>query len=280
MFKKQVTLHGLRAYLTRLSSFVTPRGFVAGGEASVGRKGGNVVLPGSPAVVASFEDFLSSDTGGQFNGWYRVNGDADTGASGTVSRQAMTNGVMRISFAGTPMACSGDASGVTGGPIRNWKANQGNLRYATRVKLPSLASVNAFFGFSDSGGSEMPAYDTGSNTLIPLGDAAEAIGFMYSNLGASTAWRGVATKGGTKQTVVHTSGPTANVYDVLEVQLSQDSGQTADFFINGVHIGRLSNPLDAAVGLSPGHWVFGSDTGTIQADIDWTNISADRDSGT
>ena len=280
LFRKQVSLHGLRAYLSVGNKHVTQDAYVTGGEASSGRQGGSVVLPGSPATVARFDDFLASDTGGQFNGWTRVNGDVDTGASSSVARQSMVNGVVRVSFQGTPVNAPTFAVGLTNGLIKNWKPDQGRLHFAARVKLPSLASVNAFIGLSDSGGSEMPAYDTGGGVIT---NAADAIGFMYSNLGSVTNWQGVAARSvaadSGDQTVDSAKALTANTYDVLEIDMG-DSGELATFRVNGVAVGRLTNPVEAKTALTPGVWVFGSDTGTIQVDIDWINIAANRDTGT
>jgi hypothetical protein len=283
MHKKQVSFHGVRDYLSTENRHVTQDAFVSGGEASVGRQGGSITIPGSPATVARFDDFLASDTGGQFNGRSRVNGDTDTGATGTVSRQSMVNGVMRVSYAGTALGTPAAAIGLTGGLIKNWKPDQGRLTFAARVKLPSLASVNAYIGFSDSGGSEMPSYDTGDAGGIPITNMADGIGFMYSNLGGVTTWRAVSARsvaGDSGDQTVNTGiTPVANTYDVLEFHMG-DSGEHATFFVNGVAVGRLTNPVEAKNALVPGVWVFGSDTGTIQVDIDYIALSANRDSGT
>jgi hypothetical protein len=286
-FKSQVSLHGLRAYITRLNSLVAEKAFVAGGEkGSIGRSGGNVVLPGSPGVVAVWQDFLGhiADTGA-FNGWEFVNGDNDTGATGGVNFTSAVNGVVRLNWATSAQPGVAHNVGISTNAMKNWKANAGNLRFAARVKIPSLTAVQAYIGFSDSGGADMPAYDTGTNAAIGfLSNMTDGVGFLYSQAGGVTTWRGVATKGDSDQamtaSVSTVPSPTANVYDVLEVQLSQDSGQRADFFINGLHVGKIDNPLDAAVALAPGAWLCGTDTGTIQLDVDWMNISANRDSGT
>lgn len=287
-FVKQVPIHGRRAYLTRADKLVARSAFATGGEAAPNsNKGGTVVIPGAADTVALWEDFLANDTG-QLNGWTRVNADVDTGASNSVSRQSFVGGVMRLSFQGTPLNAPNGAIGLvqSHGGIKNWKPNAGNLRFAARVKLPSLASVNAYIGFSDSGGSEMPAYDTGTNAAAGfLSNMTDGIGFMYSNLGGSTVWRGVAVAGDVDQSIAGSSsqGPTANVYDVLEIELSEDSGQRAYFFVNGSPLGstaKIDNPVDATKGLVPGIWVFGSDTGTIQVDVDWVACSQNRDTGT
>ena len=279
---KQVSLHGRRLYLSVSDKLVSKGAFASGGESSIGRQGGSVVLPGSPDTVALFDDFLASDTG-QLGGWSRVNADVDTGASNAVSRLSVTNGVMRASFQGTPVNSPAGVVGFTKYLTKNWKPNQGNLHFAARVKIPTLASVNAFVGLSDSGGADMPAYDTGDAGGIPITNMADGIGFMYSNLGSVTTWRAVtarsvATDSG-DQTVNTGITPTANTYDVLEFDMS-DSGNAAVFKVNGALVGRLEAPVEAKTALVPGVWVFGSDTGTIQVDLDWINVSANRDTGT
>ena len=287
-FMKQVPLHGRRAYLTRTDKLVARSAFATGGEASPNsNRGGTIVVAGSGDTVALFEDFLGNDTGGLLNGWNRVNADADTGATGSVTRvAAAVGGVARVSFAGSTFSTPNFSIGLTKGLMRHWKANSGNLRFAARVKLPSLGSVNAFIGFSDSGGSEMPAYDTGTNAAAGfLSNMTDGIGFMYSNLGSVTTWRGVTTKTDVDQSIAGTSAqsPTANVYDVLEIELSEDSGQRAHFFVNGQQLGTtgyIADPLNAATGLVPGIWVFGVDSGTIQVDADWIAVSSNRDTGT
>lgn len=284
LFTKQKSLWGLKSYISPQNVTVSQSVFGTGGDASVGRQGGSIVVPGSPDMVAVFDDFLGhiGDTGA-INGWELVNGDNDTGASGTVTRVTATNGVMRASFAGTPLNSPLHALGFTTGLMKNWKANQKNLRFQVRVKIPSLASVNAFIGFSDSGGSEIPAWDTGGGVIT---DAADAIGWMYSNLGGSTNWRGVSARSvagdSGDQTLNDTGGgaPTANTYDVLGVEFASDSGSYADFYRNGQIVGRISQPVNAATAMAFGVWLFGSDTGTIQIDTDYVNISGSRDTGT
>jgi len=284
IFSKQKSLWGLKAYISPQNHLVSQSAFSAGGEASVGRQGGSIVIPGSPDVVAIFDDFLGhiGDTGA-VKGWEFVNGDADTGATGSIGHVSATNGVMRVNFTGTALNTPAAAIGFTGGLMKNWKANQKNLRFQARVKIPSLASVNAFIGFSDSGGAEMPAYDTGGGVIT---NAADAVGWMYSNLGGSTNWRGVSARSvagdSGDQTINDTGGlgPTANVYDVLEIRFGSDSGDYADFYRNGLFVNRINQPVDKAVAMTPGVWLFGSDTGTIQVDTDYINVSANRDTGT
>lgn len=283
-FKSQVSLHGLRAYIDRLNNLVSNGAFVSGGDRAIGRQGGSVVLPGSPGVVAQFNDFLGhlADTGG-LDGWEMVNGDNDTGVTGSIAYVSATNGVIRLNGVTSMQPAPAHNLGLSTNAMKNWKANQGNLRFAARVKLPSLATANVFVGFSDSGGADMPAYDTGTNAAIGfLSNMTDGAGFMFGPGGSSTAWRPVATAGDSDQVASGGTSysPTANVYDVLEVEFSSDSGQRVDFFVNGLFAGKIDNPVNAASGLAPGAWMFSNDTGTTQLDIDWINVSGNRDTGT
>lgn len=283
-FKSQVSLHGLRAYLDRLSNLVAQGAIVSGGDKSIGRQGGTIVLPGSPGTVALFHDFLGhlADTGG-LDGWEMVNGDNDTGVTGSIGYVSAVNGVIRLNGVTSMQPAPAHNLGLASNAMQNWKANQGNLRFAARVKLPSLATVNAFVGFSDSGGADMPAYDTGTNAAIGfLSNMSNGAGFMFGPGGSSTNWRAVAVAGDADQVAAGgtNAAPTANVYDVLEIEFSSDSGQRVDFFVNGVFAGKIDNPVNAAAGLVPGFWIFSNDTGTTQLDIDWVNVSGNRDTGT
>lgn len=276
-FTKQVSLHGRRAYISDSDKLVSKSAFATGGEAAQGRQGGSIVLPGGVDVVAYFNDFLG-DTG-YLAGFTRMQGDTDSGATSTAAKVAGSNGVFRLSHQGTPLRAPSMAIGISQ-VLKQWKPNAGNLHMQARVKIPSLASVNAFIGFTDSGGSEMPAYDTGGGIIT---EAADAVGFAYSNLGGVTNWRvisarSVAADSG-DQSLDTAKAPTANTYDVLGLQFSADSGEYVDAYVNGAKVGRISQPTNAATALNFGVWVFGSDTGTIQVDVDYVNISANRDTG-
>lgn len=289
--------HGRRLGLTKDGVTVSQAGFAAGGQGKPG-----IVLPGSPDVVAVFDDFtgpgsrkFAFDTGGDFitekgddllfagNGSF-IGGYQDTGQK--LTQPAVNNGVARL----TSSATSGQTP-ITGALSihgqKNFKANQGNLRMAARVKVEQLSGSNVFVGFTDTGGSEMPVYDTGSAASAILTPADDFVGWLYSGAPAvatlgRNVWRAVSGKAGTDQVSVPAApylGLTvvANVYDVPEVEV--DKSGNATFYMNGKPITSISNAVTATVGLAPAVYYSQTEAAAKFVDTDWANASADRDTG-
>jgi hypothetical protein len=259
---------------------VAPQGVMVGGEGKPA-----AVLAGDPNYVAIFDDFLGDLIG---DAWATVEGD--TGY--TQGLQTGTNGVYRILSSNTGTLAPTSASALTSGLFLNWKANQrkarepGRLRLSARVKLENITRtgdrIHAFIGFSDSGGAEMPAYDTGAGVIS---NAADCVGFLFSP-GGDTGWSLVAAKSiagdSGDQLSVPVVAAVANTYDTLELEVfspSGDTGATAHFWINGVKRGQIHSPVASSVALTPwvGMWV--QDTGDQYMDIDFITISAPRDTG-
>lgn len=277
-FTKQVSLHGKRSYITPDDKTVAKSAFVSGGEASIGNKGGSIVLPGSPDTVALFDDFLG-DTGEL--DWTSVNGDTGVAGAGTVKKVTGTGGVLRITTSADAVLTPVAAIGMTQGLMKQWKANQGNLRMSGRVKIGTLAGSEFFFGFSDSGGAEMPAYDTGGGVITNM---ADGVGFVYGGNSGTTTWRGTSARSVAADSgdgaVTLSSSPVANVYDTLEVALDSDSGGLyADFYVNGKREGRITQPTNGTTALTPVVMAFASDAAALAFDVDYINVSANRDTG-
>lgn len=274
-FPKQVSLHGQRAYMTPDDELVAKGAFVAGGERSVGRQGGSIVLPGSPATVAFFDDFLGDVVADQ---WNAVEGDTGN-SQGLI---AGTGGVYQLLTSATAATAPTGYVGVTGGILPQWKANQGKLRMAARIKISALnGGNNVFVGLTDTGTGEMPAYDTGGGLITA---ATNAVGFVYGGAAsAATGWAGVGVKAGTDGTTVTGDAPTANTYDVLELRIGDTGtggdGDVAYFYVNGELQGSMTSPITATRALTPSITAFCKDTGGWSVDIDWVNISANRDTG-
>lgn len=260
-------------------------GFVAGGDDRPA-----IVLPGNPDTVALFDDFLGDLVADE---WAYVEGD--TGYSGVITTG--TNGVFRITGSETQVVAPDTAAAaLTQGLMKQWKANQGGpkngrLRLSARIKLETVTRTaeggrtHAFIGFSDSGGAELPAYDTGAGIITA---AADAVGFMFSP-GGDTGWTLVAAKStagdsGDQSVVAGASyGPSANTYTTLEVEVrsgNSDTGGAAHFWIDGIKRGVINSPVGSAIALTPWVGMFVQDTGAAQfMDIDYIAISAPRDTG-
>jgi len=254
-------------------------GFVAGGEDRPA-----IVLPGNPDTVALFDDFLGDLIADE---WAFVKGD-----TGTVSTGALTSasgGVFRMQHEPVPLNVSGENLALTQGLFKNWKVDSGGpknarLRMSARVKIESVSRTvkrqHVFVGFTDTGGAEFPAFDTGAGVVS---NATDLVGFLFSP-GGDTGWSLVACRADTDQLAVAGSnyGPSANTYTTLEVEVRSgisDTGGRAHFWVDGKKVGSIDSPLTSSVALSPyiGFWV--QDTGPRFLDVDYVALSQPRDTG-
>ncbi len=287
-FKMQKSLWGLKLFVTKDDDLVSRGPHASGGEDKP-----TIVLPGSPDHVALFDDFLGDLIADE---WAIVKGD--TGISGGAIANVV-NGVLRLSGSETIATAAPEQNvALTQGLFKQWKADMGGrksgrLRLVARVKHPvSVAAEGGrhhlFVGFSDSGGAEMPAYDTGGGIQSP---ASDVVGFILSPTGSVTdrwtlmAAKGVANDSGDQQVTpsLALAAPVTNRYDTLELEVRNglgDTGGCAHFWINGKKVGTINSPVGSGVALTPWIGGFVQDTGFAQAiDIDLVNVSAPRDTG-
>ena len=277
---KQVSLHGKRAFVSKDDQLVGRNGFVAGGDDKP-----SIVFP-SPDTVALFDDFLGDLVADE---WAFVKGDTGTVTTGAI--QAGTGGVFRLTNESTPLNSPGENLALTQGLVKNWKPDQGGpkngrLRFSARIKFPSVSRTakrqHVFVGLGDSGGAEMPAYDTGVGIIS---NAADLVGFLFAP-GGDTGWSLIAAKSTAgdsgDQLVVSGVSPSANTYSTLEMELRSglnDTGITAHFWVDGVKRGSIASPVNSATALTPWIGFFDQDTGGEYLDIDYVAISAPRDTG-
>jgi hypothetical protein len=296
----QKSLHGVKA-------FVDPYNLLFGrsGIATGGREKPMVVLPGSPDVVALWDDFVG-DTGrslraGTDSHWRILDGDTGTDTGSNVYVTPGTGGILRFRNGDTPIAKS--KMGITGSLM--WKGNQGSiptdnktpLRMGARLKIAQIDSdtgtselkdtgqsnVNVWVGFTDTVASETPVMDTGG---VIISTATDAVGIAYGSRntnGGDTGWVGYNVNSGTDGTpVVLGVTPTANTYNTVEVEIHHgisDTGGTASFYVDGQLKGSVASPIAMNVALAPQILMWGDSGGGVQVDVDWVNVSAPRDTG-
>ena len=284
--KKQVSLHGNRAFITQRDTLVGRGAIATGGEDKA-----TIILPGGVETVAQFDDFLGDVLADE---WNYV--EPDTGHTGAINAQ--TNGVFRINLSATATATPAAGALINSGALQ-WKAKQGkggkngNLRLSARVKLPKVVAHgvdtgigSVFIGFTDITTFEFPIYDTGNSTG-PISPAADAVGFLWGSR-ADTGWTAVAVKStagdsGDQQALTGVT-PTQNVWQTLEIDIHSgisDTGGSATFYINGVPKARINSPVASATALTPVVAIcqLQANANTSLVDIDYLNISAPRDTG-
>jgi hypothetical protein len=202
--------------------------------------------------------------------------------------------VFRITGSETQAVAPTAAAALTQGLFKNWKPDAGfpnsKLRLTARIKSQTVSATEdtgrpqIFVGFSDSGGAEMPAYDTGAGVIT---NAANAVGFLYATTGLVSNWQLIGAKSTAgdsgDQTANSGVAPVANTYTTLEVEIKSgrgDTGHTAHFWIDGIKRGTISSPVNSATALTPWIGGFFQDTGAGNfIDIDYVAISQPRDTG-
>lgn len=261
------SIFGRNVGLTAEEELLSRGGFVAGGQ------GRPAFIYAGPDRVSMFDDFLGDVLADEWTASF-----SDTGQAAGITQ--LTNGVYRMTSSATSTQTpNGGAQNISG--ALNWKANQGGLRFGTRLKIATLAGNSVFAGFTDTGGAEFPAYDTGGGLISPADDF---VGFICSGEGGTTQqnWRFVAGKAGTDQTatMLGTFTPVANTYDELEFEVAKD-GSWAKAWINGKPAAALSaNVITPTVALAPTVMRANTDGASNVVDTDYIGASANRDTGT
>lgn len=270
----------------------------------------NSKLPGSREYAAIWEDFLASktgigiaDTGNPTDtgsaGLYFITRKGDTGTTGLLADS--TNGVFKLTP--TQTAATPTVAGTTCGfvsPKLAWKPNQGpglsgDLHIAVRLKktVYTGGEHGLFVGFTDTVNREMPVFDTGGTADRALATNAVGIGW---NVSGDTGWVGFAVDGDTLQQVLLAmeplnvpgsatgtprAEPTANEYVELEVHVHRgqsDTGGAVTFYVDGLAVGQIDNPLNMTTLLTPCVYLY--DTGGASPlSTDWVNVWAPRDTG-
>lgn len=269
--KKQVSIHGRRAYLDTNDKLVGRKGLASGGEDKP-----TVVHP-SWAYAAFIDDFYG-DTGAE--NWVR--NVADTGAANNSAlgiHHSATNGLFSMfspSGGSDPTLYNASINSN-----KRWKANQGELRLTARVKMPTITGIQAYIGFTDdTGTAEFPIFEDTAGTPGKNSIAGDAAGWLFSTANSRTTWQGVGVAGGTDATALVTSNaPTANVYDLLEIVL--DTGGDATFFLNGLAKGVVTDAVTPTTAIFPVAAVAPQVSNAGRTlDVDLVAVSALRDTGT
>lgn len=205
--------------------------------------------------------------------------DAWSGAKGSDAQavvptiNAQAGGVVRL-VAGDTVTVAESLSSLTHG--LNWKANQGGLYMAARVKLvTSVADVCVNVGFTDAlatGTLEEPITISGTTITTNATDAAV---FVYDTAQTNDNWHCQGVAGDTDTAIANTGiGLTADAWVLLEVKI--DTSGTASFFINGQLVHTVASAVTATVALTPIVTVMARTTASKTVDVDYIFVAAQR----
>lgn len=236
------SLHGRLLGLDSQGRLICTAGFRSGAN-------GSQFDPASPLTVARFDDF----TGGSqafsttiIDGWRSRVGTTNT-----------VNWTTTDAVSGTVVGTIGDttasmaASGVQLDSSLDWKANQGELTFQTRIKLSAITNIAVYVGFTDQVGAlEMPIQSAASANTITT-NATDGVGFMFDTSMSTDDWWLVGVANNTDATHEDTGyAPVAGTYETLRIEVS--TAGLARFFRNGIQVGSaMTGAVTATVALTP-----------------------------
>lgn len=204
-----------------------------------------LITPKMKNVVRFQDDFLGDVLADQ---WAVVEG-ADTGTSDAVVTSGIGGTLVLTTGDSATVTYAGNGIQVTHGAFYNWKAANGGLRFATRLKISAITTVAFFVGFTDLGTFEAPIESAGSANTITT-NATDAVGFMFdTRMSTDNIWC-VGVADDTDATAINSgTAPVADTYIDLEVAIDEDG--VALFYINGDAVGRMTGAVTTTVGLTP-----------------------------
>ena len=193
------------------------------------------------SYVEQFDDFLGdtlrTDVWAVFSGSDAQAADpvtaATAGVNGELSMVTGNDGTTTVAVNGTQI--NGDL---------NWKANQGELFFETRLKVSAITDGVIFAGFTEQAAAlEMPF--TLAGTTLTSG-ATDGVGLLFDTGATTDNFWGQGVKAGTDATQIDTGeAPVADTYIRLGVKV--DSDGIATYYVNGTQVG---DPQASAVTVS------------------------------
>src|SRR5690348_11539403 len=207
---------------------------------------------------------------------------------GWISRKGTTNAVdwtETEAVSGTIVGKIGDTtasmavSGVQLCRGLDWKANQGELAFETRIQTGIITNIAIFFGFTNQNAAlQMPIQSAASADTF-TNNAADAVGVMFDTSMATKNWWLTGVAGSTGATNQNTGvAPVAATYETWRIEL--DVNGNATFFRNGNQIGvQLASAVTKTVALTPVIAAFNRTTTNSASTIitaDYIHVSATR----
>lgn len=254
--KIQVELHGSRCGLSDDGDMIVDNRIVAGTAKN---------------RVRFFDDFLGDVIADQ---WAVVEG-ADTSTSDAAVVSGV-GGMLRLTTGDSATATyAGNGIQVTHGAFYNWKAENGGLRFETRIKLSAITTCALFVGFTDLGTFEAPIESAGSGNTITT-NATDAVGIMFDTRMTADNFWGVGVKNDVDATAVNLGvAPVAATYITLAIEIGAD--ERANFFINGALVGSTASAVTKTVLLTPTIAATSLlDTLSITLDADYVDVEMYR----
>jgi hypothetical protein len=220
-----------------------------------------------------WDDFIQQTLTEADGPWIENSGASGTAADPAISAQA--NGVVRLTTGDDDGTTAQDGSQLVGHiPVQ---ASSGALFFETRLHInTAIANARVNAGFTDATGLEEPYTCTGTAYAA---NANDAVVFLYDEAAtASGSWHAVAVDSTVEDTTNDpvASGPTADTYQVLRLEVSVGGG-TCTFWIDDTLVAtRTGGGVTPNVNLYPTVIACGDGTASKTVDIDYITFGHTR----
>ena len=244
-----------------------------------GPEGSNhLFINGLRAVNDPFDSFSQVKQADDFFGdlvadeWVLLSGSDAQALDPAINAQV--GGVARLTCgndATTTMTVNG--SQIAGG--LNFKAENGELVFETRVKMSAITNIVVFAGFTDAITLEMPINSAGSADTITT-TATDACGVFFDTGMATDNWWAAGVANGTDATHVNTTyAPVADTWERWRLQVDSSGNMTV--YRNGLRAATVTSAVTASVALAPTVAAFSETTTAHTVDIDYIVAEMDRE---
>lgn len=188
------------------------------------------------------------------------------GATVNFAFNAQIGGAVRATT-GAGAGVSYAANGVQIDHALNWRAQNGNLVFETKVKLSAITTIALYVGFTDQLATlEMPMTLSGG-TLTTT--ATDAVGFLFDTAATAATYKICGVANDVDATFQDIGvAPTAATYETLRVEVT--AGGSALFFRNGVQVGSLvAGAVTPSIPLTPVVACFTRSAASANVDLDY-----------
>lgn len=220
------------------------------------------------SYIQFYDDFLGDVID---DAWSAAEGNDAQAIIATINAQA--GGVVRLVTGDTAVVAE-SAQSLTHG--LNWKANQGGLYLAARIKLvTSVADVCVNVGFTDTlATTTLEEPITISGTTITT-NATDAVVFVYDTAQTNDNWHCQGVKADADTAIANTGvGVTADAWVLLEIKI--DTAGTAEFYIDGQLKHTAANAVTVTTSLTPVVTAMARTTASKTLDVDYIFVAAQR----
>lgn len=158
----------------------------------------------------------------------------------------------------------------------NWRADRGGLYFEARVKNVTAVTTRALFiGLTDTVAQENPI-ELGASQAI-TSTATDAVGFVFDTGATTDVWYLAGVNTDVDATLVTLAypgaasvAPAADTWDVFGISVNKDGD--AEFFYNGIYVGRISEAVSPDVLLTPHVGIETRTTAAATAYVDYIEM--------